>query len=275
MTFAPRTLLELGRYYTAAGGAFLGIVGDARHTVGYHLGRDRIYDGSGPGRGDLDYSVKLRRDAAGLTDAASAIDFGRIGGSLPALYAFSSWMVDRCMEGAPGSRDVREIIYSPDGERVQRYSGVDGIIHTGEGNGDASHLTHTHVSYFRDAEHRDKIELIRPYFEGNDMAAIVWYPIAEAGDGEITLKDGRGLVDLITGRRYVPADRIKGSVARVSAVDVGNGFLVRDQGHGCLALDDAVAQFRPRDPLEPDLKRYVITVDAAEMTITEDGVPIE
>jgi hypothetical protein len=164
MTYAPAPLAELAAYWTAQGGVSLGIVGNAAHTAGYHLGRDRIYDGSGPGLGDSDYSVKLARDRAGLTNAASAIDLGKLDGSLGELRAFSRWLVKHCTESAAARHDVREIIYSPDGVKVQRWSGVDNAIHSGAGNGDDSHLTHTHISFYRDSEHRSKVELFAPYF---------------------------------------------------------------------------------------------------------------
>ena len=164
MTYAPSSLVELSRFLFGVDVVTLGIVGDARHTQGYHLGADRIYDGSGPGIGDADPSVKYARDRAGLTNAASAIDVGEVRGSLAGLQAFSRWLVARCQAGAPGSADVREVIYSPDGLAVQRWSGVDGLIHTGPGNGDSSHTRHSHVSYFRDSRELDKLALVAPYF---------------------------------------------------------------------------------------------------------------
>ena len=163
MTYAPPTLRELGAYYVSQGGVNLGIVGDTNHTVGYHLGRDRIY---GPmGQGDDDYSVKHPRDKAGLSGGAAAIDLGRLKGSYEQLYTFSVWLVAQCQAKEPGTKEIREIIYSPDGTKVQRYSGVDGAIHTGPGNGDLSHRTHTHISYFRDSEARAKIPVFAPYWE--------------------------------------------------------------------------------------------------------------
>ena len=172
MTYNPRSLQDLGAYWTIHGGVNLGVVGNDKHCAGYHLGRDRIYsacacrpDGTcEPGRGAKDYSVTNSRDKAGLTNAASAIDLGKLGGTYAGLRVFSTWLVMQCQAKAPGYRDVREIIYSPDGIKVQRYSGIDGAIHTGPGNGDGSHTTHTHISYFRDSEDRDKTLLFAPYF---------------------------------------------------------------------------------------------------------------
>lgn len=257
MTYAPKTLTDLGEYFEEHGGVNLGIVGDVHHTTGYHLGRDRL---------DLpDYSVKQPRDIAGLTNAASAIDLGRIHGSLDELYRFSRELVRACQAKAAGYRDVREVIYSPDGQRVQRWSGVDGQIHTGEGNGDASHLSHTHVSYFRDSEGRSKVGLFAPLME-EDMAAPVWHPLP-GGDGTIKLNPGRGLVDMIDGRRYVPEDTEKTSYGRADIEGVGKGYVVRDLGRGCLALEDACV-FVPADA---SLHHYVVTFDAPEITVTQDG----
>ena len=175
MTINPQTLRDLGAYWVAQGGVNLGVVGNTAHTSGYHLGRDRIYDGAGPGLGDADYSVKLPRDKAGLTSAASAIDLGKLGGSLTNLRAFSRDLVARCMSSAATRHDIREIIYSPDGVKVQRYSGIDNLIHTGPGNGDSSHIGHTHISYLRDSEGRDKRPAFAPYFasEGDTVGLTI------------------------------------------------------------------------------------------------------
>lgn len=191
MTFAPAPLVALGRFLTDHGVVNLGIVGDARHTTGYHLGRDRIYDGSGPGIGDADYSVRHPRDRAGLSNAAAAIDVGVGQGSLVELQAFSRWLVGRCQAGAPGSVDVREIIYSPDGLTVQRWDGVDGYVHTGPGNGDSSHTRHTHLDWFRDSQDRDKLALVRPYFQEADMLAVVTRQPFSAGISFLTRPGSR------------------------------------------------------------------------------------
>lgn len=170
MTYNPSTLVALGRYWVAQGGVNLGVVGNAAHTKGYHLGKDRIYDGpDGPGVGDADYSVQLPRDKAGLSNAASAIDLGKLNGTLKELRKFSNWLVSECLSDPAIRRDIREIIYSPDGDKVQRYSGPDNKIYTGPGNGDASHLTHTHISFYRDSEDRDKRPLFAPYFDSPEV----------------------------------------------------------------------------------------------------------
>jgi hypothetical protein len=174
MSVNPPTLYELGLYWIAQGGVNLGVVGNQKHCGGYHLGRDRIYstcacrpDGTcEPGKYDLDYSVRQDRDKAGLSNAASAIDLGKLNGSLTALYDFSAWLVARCQAKAEGTADIREVIYwSPTNGRVERWDGVSRVIRWGVGQGDLSHKTHTHISYFRDSEGRDKRPAFRPYFE--------------------------------------------------------------------------------------------------------------
>lgn len=284
MSTAPSSLRELAAYYTDHGGKVLGIVGDTGHTVGYHLGKDRIYDGSGPGLGDQDYSVRLARDKAGLTNAAAAIDLGRLNGSLQELYKFSRWLVAQCKADQPGHRDVREIIYSPDGVKVQRYSGVDGGIHTGDGNGDASHISHTHISYFRDSQARSKVGLFAPYFEGADMAGLKWQPTEPGqGIGSVLVKADRGLVNLRTGAVGDPLHDERPSYGRVllaepfppAAPGRQTGYLVIMGGEACVALDDVVDTFVP-DPVgpAPTLHRYVITVDAPDITVTQDGADV-
>ena len=249
MTYSPATLRLLGAYWTEHGGVNLGIVGDTNHTAGYHLGRDRIYSPSG--QGDADYSVKHPRDKAGLSDAAAGIDLGRVNGSLTGLQHFSRWLVRQCQNGADGSRDVREVIYSPDGSQVQRWSGIDGGIHTGPGNGDLSHLSHTHISYFRDSEDRDKVALFAPYWEDEDV--VDWYPLP-GGDGTVTIKEGRGLVSLVTGKAVGTTDYEKVSHCRGHLVEPfgaganrQEGYVVRHRQQAMLALDDVVESFTPRD----------------------------
>lgn len=164
-TFDPQTLRELAAFWKENGGRNLGIHGDTSHVAkgtSYHLGKDELLPTA--------YSIKNQRDRAGLTNAASAIDLGRLRDSLANLRAFSRWLVARCQDDQAGHRDIREIIYTADGLKVQRYSGIDHEIHTGPGNGDVTHLRHTHISYFRDAEHDGKVDVFRPFFD------VAWDP---------------------------------------------------------------------------------------------------
>jgi hypothetical protein len=180
MTYAPTSISNVMKVWTSNGGVNSGIVGDSAHRArpSYHNGKDAIdeYDRTR----STDYSIRLDRDWNGLTNAASAMDLGKLDGSLTKLQAFSRWLVQRCKDRAPGTSDIREIIYSPDGKVVKRWDNharrlYDGYP-TATGQGDSSHLWHTHISFFRDSEKRDKTGLFLPYFtKEDDMPDIVKY----------------------------------------------------------------------------------------------------
>ncbi|MFG1920035.1 hypothetical protein [Micromonospora sp. NPDC048898] len=135
----------------------VGIVGDPAHRGGYHCGSDRVVTG--------DYSVvESPRDRAGLTLDAAALDVGgfevRSGGRTHTLASFSVWCVAQCAANAADTRDIREIIYSPDGSTVKRWDRLGKRT-----TGDSSHRWHTHFSFFRDATKagRDQRPLFRRY----------------------------------------------------------------------------------------------------------------
>jgi hypothetical protein len=137
--------------------AEVGIVGDSAHRGGYHCGSDRVVTN--------DYSVvESPRDSAGLTLDAAALDVGlfqvQAGGRTHDLRTFSSWCVAQCVANTPDSRDIREIIYSPDGAVVRRWDRL-----RKRSSGDNSHLWHTHISFFRDSikANRDQTPLFRRY----------------------------------------------------------------------------------------------------------------
>jgi len=165
VTFAPATLVALGRFWTAHGGVNLGVVGDTAHQskgVSYHLGASDLVAGA--------YSAVTPRDRAGLTNAASAIDLGRLDGSLVKLRAFSRWFVLQAQADVLGSSDIREIIYSPDGQVVLRWDHERGFASAPRsGEADASHLAHTHLSFYRDSELRSKVALFEPYFAPSEV----------------------------------------------------------------------------------------------------------
>ncbi|MEW2441845.1 hypothetical protein [Micromonospora marina] len=147
--------------------AEVGIVGDVNHRGGYHCGSDRVVTN--------DYSVvESSRDRSGLTLYASALDVGmfsvRSGGGTHNLRTFSAWMVAQCAANAADTRDIREIIYSPDGRTVRRWDRLG--RRTG---GDSSHLFHTHFSFFRDSTKagRDQTPLFRRYLTAIGMIAVV------------------------------------------------------------------------------------------------------
>lgn len=224
VTFAPATLVALGAYWRKQGGVNLGIVGDAAHQKrpSYHNGQDVI---AKHGRTALDdYTIRLARDREPhLTNAAAAIDLGKLDGKLSELYRFSNWLVAECLTDPDKRFDVREIIYSPDGRTVQRYSGPDNRVQVG--GGDDSHLWHTHISFYRDSEKRTKLPLFSPFFlpdtdTGDDMPGLAIEHLSNAA-GTVTVKgDGHYLIvvskpatrhKLPNGERRVAV--MKGSVA--------------------------------------------------------------
>jgi peptidoglycan hydrolase-like protein with peptidoglycan-binding domain len=163
MTYAPASLKAAQTYLKAQTGlpwVSLGIVGDDNHIGGYHQGKPNV-----PAS---DYSRdESSRDERGLSGAASALDIG----DFPRLRALSLWIVEQCKAGAPDTKDIREVIYSPDGRTVKRWDRL-GV----RSSGDSSHLKHTHISYHRDSEGRDKTGLFRRYFEGGAAPSLEGAP---------------------------------------------------------------------------------------------------
>lgn len=186
MSYAPTSLLNLRDYlkeHTGLSAISLGIVGDSAHKSGYHLGKDRIFSASGQGWND--YSVRTSRDKNGLTNAASAIDIGNFAG----LRHLSIWLVRECQRNAPGTSDIREIIYSPDGDRVLRYDRNRGITSAPrEGEADNSHRLHSHISWQRDSQSRDKIRVFKEFFEPVEFDMGIAFQLIEHVSGVATVK---------------------------------------------------------------------------------------
>lgn len=179
MTYAPASIKTAQTYLRSKTGlpwVSLGIVGDEKHRGGYHCGwnRRRIVNGT-----LADYAwQESTRDSSHKTDAAAALDVGNFAVGGRTLRGFSVWLVGECARGAADTRDIREVIYSPDGKTVKRWDRLG--KRTG---GDDSHLTHTHISYFRDSEHRDKTALFKRYFEGGSAPSSgVPVPTMREGD---------------------------------------------------------------------------------------------
>lgn len=185
MTYAPAPLAALGKYWKLHNGVLLGIVGDTAHQAkgtSYHLGRSALSADA--------YSRKTARDKAGLSEAASAIDLGRLDGTLPNLRDFSAWLVRQCQADAPGTRDVREVIFSgmyKGAVTVLRYDRERGVASDPKpGEADDTHLTHTHISFYRDSQGRDKVGIFRPYFEDTDMQS---FTLIDGPPADIVVKD--------------------------------------------------------------------------------------
>ena len=163
MTYAPQTLLDARAYLKGQDPDLdnneVGIVGGPSHVqqgTSYHLGADQLIMSKNP------YSARTSRDKAGLSNAASALD---IDDDLNELRALSVWMVEQCRTSAPDTLDIREIIFSPDGVNVYRWDRERGVTSDPIPDGDTSHRTHTHVSYYRDSEFRDKVGLYKRFYE--------------------------------------------------------------------------------------------------------------
>jgi hypothetical protein len=206
VTYSPDDLLAVRAYLqrqTGLSPAELGIAGDPAHaaTGGYHEGRDDL---ARVGLANNDYSVRESpRDRAGLTNAASALD---IGANFGRFREITLALVDAARRGDPRMRDVREIIYTPEGSTVRRWDRL-GV----RSSGDSSHLWHTHLSFFRDSEGRradndNFLGLLRELFEGapppdveDDMAnfATSSYEI-KPGFADYTDGSGRTRPELIT-----------------------------------------------------------------------------
>lgn len=161
MSDAPADLRAARAYICAQSGLTardVGIVGNAAHTWGYHLGRDRIYT-IPPGRGDRDPSVRHARDRAGLTDDASALDIGWHD-RLPGL---GRHLLAAVLDGKPDTGDVCELIAeNADGSHLWGWSRSGGLSGSPRSTARYHHL---HVSYRRDSRSRDKTALYRAYYE--------------------------------------------------------------------------------------------------------------
>lgn len=163
MTDSPADLVEIQHYVQSQTGlpwASLGIKHATPDGGGYHEGNDLL---SAAGRLTTDYSKReSSRDRPG-TNSASAFD---LGGAFGRFREITMGIVHACQGGDPRARDIREVIYTPDGQTVRRWDRL-GI----RSSGDSSHLSHTHTSFFRDSEGRRNradnfLGLLRELFEG-------------------------------------------------------------------------------------------------------------
>jgi hypothetical protein len=216
MTFRPAALTTLGEFLVSRGVVNLGVVGDAKHAkkgVSYHLGRDQLAADA--------YSARTVRDKAGLSDAASAIDVGKVGGTFEGLRALTAFLFAQCRAGAPDTADIREVIGSLDGKEVLGWSDLADHSKLIPGYGDKTHRTHTHISFYRDSETRDKVALFRRYFEEGDVRITAikgedWKPsLGASGASNGVLRATPDRAAAVMDR--IAAETVVRSIAEVSA----------------------------------------------------------
>jgi hypothetical protein len=235
VTYAPPTYLDARAFLiaeldmhpgSAAYGedldpAEVGIVGSRAHVAAgtsYHLGADQLKRWLHP------YSVELARDRRGLTHGAAALDIGQFrmtfaNGRTVTHHDLGAWCVEQCQAGAPDAAWIREIIYSPDGRTVLRYDrerGQGSAPRAGEA--DDSHLTHDHLSGYRDAEHVDKTALFRRFLAemgGDDMPSIEEILAADIDPGPGTHSLGGGVFTILGRTGYAVNEQIPALLAEL------------------------------------------------------------
>lgn len=165
MTNAPDDLLAHRKdVQTATGmtsGADVGIVGDGAHqrTGGYHEGMDVLVAigryhppaYSHIGSTNEDYSARLARDRNGLTNDASAMDYGSdwSHGGRAAWLRFNNALAAALKSGDSRLPAVRAINYSPDGTTKRRIDRETNWVNSSTSD---TVTVHTHVEFYRDTK---------------------------------------------------------------------------------------------------------------------------
>lgn len=209
MAYAPQAIQQLYADIAARipESQLGGIVGDAAHSFGYHLGRDEL-----PA---TDYSVQLPLDREGDVDAASALDVTYGLGS-PWMITVTNRLLTAAKAGDPRLAALREFCGTTDGQNTHPYdlsNGQDGPL----GSWDDSHLFHVHLSIYR--------------AYANNYAAIA--PIADVIGGGVS-PDSNNQVPLLledddmSNYPYIIFD--KSNPNNAALVDVNGVSLIRGNG---------------------------------------------
>ena len=165
MTNAPADLLAHRSVMAGITGltnpSDIGIVGNGAHqrTGGYHEGKDVLTANgmyhppasSHVGSTGEDYSCRIARDRNGLTNSASAVDYGDNWphGGRAAWIRFNNALVAALHANVPSLGAIRAVNYTPDGaakKRTDRQAGWSVVS-----SSDSVDI-HTHVEYYRDTE---------------------------------------------------------------------------------------------------------------------------
>lgn len=260
MTTAPGNLLTVRRLLLdqlspyGLDSAEVGIVGDAAHIGegnSYHLGL--------PEQSSIGYAAtESPRDTAGLCGYASALDIGTFSYGPHNLRTFSVWCVEQCRAGAAGTKDIREIIYSPDGVTVKRWDRLGKRT-----TGDSSHLYHTHFSFFRDSTKAgwDQTPLFRRYLT---MIGLLEAPVTEA--------EMRRLLDMLTDPNEPYARKLHDRLAGYPAApwvagSISAGGALYELYGNVKGLRDAVATGDAADlARDTELRAMLERVQAGGMT---------
>jgi len=123
-----------------------GIMGDpATHTYGYH--RSRNWNRLHSSQGFSDYSIRLSRDLGGDGDACSALDISL---SPDLMKAVTNRLLHAAKAKDPRLSALREFCGTLDGRNTYPW---DLPTNSSEGvnTWDSSHLSHVHLSLYRDA----------------------------------------------------------------------------------------------------------------------------
>lgn len=267
MTTAPADLKVVQQYahdITGQDWNSLGIIHTQPQGGGYHEGQDLLALANrapGPSYAYSDYSYAdaravssngIGRDLANSTtlagdpNAASAFDFG---GGFARFHEFSNWLVGRCVARDPRAGDIREVIYTPDGSVVRRWDA------TGRqpNSGDSTHLSHTHISFFRDSNgRRDRMDnflgLLKEFFEG------ITQPPAQQEDDDMGASFGP-LEIPVTGRGSfnIPPVQAGSADPRPAWLNIGNSL------EGASSYGLRIAAFTDAGPVSANVGSQVGT----------------
>lgn len=222
MTYAPPSLLRLRTYALDTLGApeaGVGIVGDARHQHGYHLGWDLLVKHDGWS----DYSATTARDRAALRgatrDAACAFDL------TTASREHRRWLVQLVRDLLAGEsylRGLRAVNGSLDGRTAYRWDREAGLRRA---RTDDSHLWHTHLEFYRDV-----------IAASVDLLPVLTMPLRDVGvfkrpaparpvatDGEWTVSAEEKLDELV--ELLTSGQRKGGLTATAPDPELGSGYI--------------------------------------------------
>jgi hypothetical protein len=125
---------------------FLGIVGDAAHSFGYHLSNNDLI---GLGEGSTDYSLQLTRDKTGARATPNYASAWDLGFSDSDMVLVTNRLLTAAVAKNPSLVGIREFCGTTDNVHTHPYdlsNAQDGPLDSW----DLSHLHHVHLSFYRD-----------------------------------------------------------------------------------------------------------------------------